>query len=205
MNELKPIPDTVWKLNFFPYDFGKIFVGALFEQGGFATVNQAYNAGCTPTTTEQILHPEKYFANETAQKVAAPTLTESNWGTVKTNRGEYHESYGEYFIQVMLGNHLSQGEAKRAATGWAADNFTYYERDNEYLFTWNIMWDSTCDADEFYVAFNNVLNSTGSTKENCTHWSVNDRFISITLNQEQKTTLIACSPNESAVLSSYFK
>lgn len=197
LRELHPsLPATISRLNYFPYDYGKIYVSALYEKGGWATVTRAYQN--PPNTTEQILYPDKYFANETAKVIAPPTIAESNWTTIRTER------YGEYFIQVMLANWLSKAEARQASAGWGGDVLTYYERGGEFLFTWNIQWDSSCDASEFYVAFHNMVNATGAVKQNCTHWYSNGRYISITWNQTSNTTLIACSTSENAVLSSYF-
>ena len=197
LKELHPsLPATISHLNYFPYNYGKIYVSALYSKGGWATVNRAYQN--PPNTTEQILYPDKYFANETAKQVAPPTIAESNWSIIRTER------YGEYFIQVMLGSWLSKAEAQQAGAGWGGDILTYYERGGDYLFTWNIQWDSNCDASEFYVAFHNIVNATGAVKQNCTHWYINGRYISITWNQTSNTTLIACSTIENAVLSSYF-
>jgi hypothetical protein len=204
LNALHPIPDTVWKLNFFPYDYGKTFVSAAYQNGGWATVNQAYQQGYPPTTTEQILSPDKYFANETAQPVQPPTLAENNWTIASNSYGQNSNSYGEYFIQVMLGNHLLTSEAQQAAAGWAGDNFTYYERGGDYLFTWNIKWDSSCDASEFYVAFHNMANAAGATDYGSCNWFANGRYLSITWNQDQNSTLIAGSNIQAPTQAVYF-
>jgi hypothetical protein len=205
LDELHPsIPSAISHLNYFPYDYGTIFIDALHKQGGWATVNQAYQLGYTPSTTEQIMHPDKYFANETAQSVSAPTLTEDTWTIVKTNYNENHNTYGEYFIQNMLGNWLNQNESQKAAAGWAGDNFTYYERGNEYLFTWNIQWDSSSDASEFYVAFHNMMNATDAAGDNSSHWSANGRYLMIEWNQNSNPILIAVSSNQTTVQESYF-
>jgi hypothetical protein len=204
LDNVHPMINTLWDLNYFPYDQGKAFVKTLYQRGGFPTVDQAYVPGYVPDTTEQILHPDKYFANVTARTVQAPTLAESNWTLAQTDRGQNHNTYGEYFIQVMLANWINQGEAQQAAAGWGGDNFTYYERGSDYLFTWNIKWDSSCDASEFYVAFNNMMNATSALKENCTDWYANGRYLSVSWNQNLNTTLIAVSTDKAAVLSSYF-
>jgi hypothetical protein len=204
LNELHPsIPSSISHLDWFPYDYGPIFIDALYKKGGWATVNQAYQH--PPNTTEQILHPDKYFANETAQQVAAPTLAENDWTKIKNDR------YGTYFIQLMLhpsddngGKWISQAEAQKAVAGWAGDNFTYYERGNDYLFTWNIKWDSSCDASEFYVTFHIMMNATGAAGDDSCHWFANGRYVMIEWNQNSNTTLIAVSTNQTAVQESYF-
>ncbi|PJF25562.1 MAG: hypothetical protein CUN53_12160, partial [Phototrophicales bacterium] len=44
----------------FPYENGLVFVLQIWRDGGWERVDAAYSA--PPTTTEQILHPEKYLA-----------------------------------------------------------------------------------------------------------------------------------------------
>jgi hypothetical protein len=204
LENVHPIADTLWDLNYFPYDQGKAFVKTLYQHGGFSTVNQAYVPGYVPETTEQILHPDKYFANETTRTVQAPTLAGSNWTLAQTDYGQNHNTYGEYFLRVMLAKWINQSEAQQAAAGWGGDNLTYYERGSDYLFTWNIKWDSSRDAGEFYTAFNNMMNATSALKENLTDWYANGRYLSLSWNQNLNTTLIAVSTDKAAVLSSYF-
>jgi hypothetical protein len=196
LNSIHLIPDAIWSLNFFPYDQGKTFVKALYENGGWKTINNAYQN--PPNTTEQILHPDKYFTNETAQKVNAPKLAEDSWTKINTN------TYGEYFVQVMLKNWLPEEQAKTVSSGWAGDNYTYYERGNDYLFTWNIKWDTSCDASDFYMYFHTMMNATGSVDYGSCNWFSNGRYLSITWNQDQNTTLIAYSPIQAATESTYF-
>jgi hypothetical protein len=196
LNELHlDLPSTISHLNYFPYDYGTPFINAIYQKGGWIRVNQAY--ANPPTTTEQVLHTDKYFANETAQQVAAPTIAENDWTRVRS------DSYGEFFIQIMLDNWLDESEAQKAAAGWSGDNFTYYERGGEFLFTWNIKWDSSYDASEFYGAFNNMLNAAGAEKES-SNWYANGRYLSITWSQDLNSTLIAASTNETALPPSNF-
>ena len=68
-------PDTLSNLDYFPYTQGETFVGALHQSGGFPTVNRAYSEGYVPSTTAQILNPELYFENVTANQVSLPNPT----------------------------------------------------------------------------------------------------------------------------------
>jgi hypothetical protein len=203
-----PIPAAVSNLNWFPYVQGKTFVTALYERGGWATVNQAYDLGYTPSSTEQILHVDKYLANETAKKVElSAALTENNWSIIRTNRGEKAESYGEYFIQNMLSNWITENQsqvAKEAAAGWGGDSFAYYERGSDFLFTWNIAWDSSKDASEFFVAFKKMVDLTGATSLGSNEWVENGRYLTLNWETSSDLTFIACSTNRSAVQPSYF-
>jgi len=185
-DEVQPsLPYTINKINRFPYHYGVEFVKALYAQGGWETVEKAYEN--PPNTTEQIMHPEKYFAQEDAQTVEAPSIT-GEWNLKKTDR------FGEYFIQVMLDNWIFTDEAEQAAEGWGGDIINYYEKDDDFLFTWNIAWDSKDDAHEFYIAFQEMMYKTSAEKHNCSYWSANGRYISIQWNE--KSTLITSSTNE---------
>ena len=186
-DEIQPeLPSTINKLNRFPYNYGVEFVKTLYEQeGAWEAVEEAY--ANPPNTTEQVMHPEKYFAQEDAQAVEAPSIT-GDWNLTKTER------YGEYFILTMLDNWIPTDDAEEAAEGWGGDNLTFYERDDEYLFTWKIVWDSTYDAQEFYSAFQQMLSKTSAQKENDNTWLAYGRYISIQRNEN--TTLIVSSDNE---------
>ena len=101
----------------------------------------------------------------------------------------------------MLSNWLKDNnqEAQQAAAGWAADNFTYYEKDNDFLFTWNITWDSVNDASEFNQAFIKMMNLTEATSIESNQWYANGRYLTLTWDQSTASTIIACSTNQTAV------
>ncbi len=182
------LPESINKINRFVYRYGVEFVKAVYEQGGWGAVDEAY--ANPPRTTEQIMHPDKYFAQEDALTVEAASVT-GDWNLTKTER------FGEYFIFVMLDKWISETEAETAAEGWGGDNFTYYERDDDFLFTWNIVWDSKDDANEFYLAFQNLMYKSSAEKHNCSYWSAYGRYISIQWNEN--STLIISSANETIV------
>jgi hypothetical protein len=56
----------------FPYTDGLRFVQTLYRQGGFAAVDAAFRS--PPQSTEQVLHPEKYTAQEAPISVPLPDL-----------------------------------------------------------------------------------------------------------------------------------
>ncbi len=190
------LPPTIDDLNRFPYKYGVEFVEALYEHGGgWEAVNEAY--ANPPNTTEQVMHPEKYFAQEDAQPAEAPSIT-GEWNLTKTER------FGEYFILVMLDKWISTSDAEKAAEGWGGDNLSYYEKEDKYFFTWNITWDSKNDAQEFYLAFQKMMDKTAeplAENENYSYWSAYGRYISIQWNEN--STLIVSSDNATIVQSSY--
>jgi len=183
------LPDSVSRLNYFPYEYGLKFVKALYAEGGWQGVNHAYEN--PPVTTEQIMHPEKYFINETSRLVEAPAVTIEDWQKMKNER------FGEYFILVMLENWLPSTEAARAAGGWGGDNFTYYERGDDYLLTWNITWDSVEDASEFVDSFQKIMRKVGAEEVDANIWKANGRKYSIIWNNI--STVIVCSTKDEVI------
>ena len=66
-------PRAIRESLIFPYLQGSEWATALFKQGGWPTVSSAFTR--LPLSTEQILHPEKYFNYERPVKVVLPDLT----------------------------------------------------------------------------------------------------------------------------------
>lgn len=183
------LPDSISRLYYFPYEYGLKFVKALYAEGGWEAVNQAYEN--PPTTTEQIMHPEKYSVNETSKETKASLIAERGWQKIKSER------FGEHFILVMLENWIPAVEAVEAAEGWGGDNFTYYEQGNDYLFTWNITWDSMEDASEFVTSFRGMMAKTGASEGKLGFWQAYGR--SLSLIWMDTSTIIVSSTNETAI------
>lgn len=182
------LPGTIDDLNRFPYRYGLEFVKILYEQGGWGAIDDAYSD--PPYTSEQIMHPEKYFSQEGTKIVDVPKVN-GDWTLVETNR------LGEYFVFVMLENWISEDDASEASNGWGGDVFSYYELDDEFFFTWNIVWDTIDDAHEFDLAFQDMMYKTSAEKHNCSYWEANGRFISIHWKGDQ--TLIVSSSDEALI------
>ncbi|MEM3406051.1 MAG: hypothetical protein QW806_05290 [Nitrososphaerota archaeon] len=159
---------------FFPYKYGENFILFLYNLGGWNKVNQAYEN--IPKSTEQILHPEKYLIYEEPIKVDGIRLNISEWSIAKT------ETYGEYFLRIMLSNWIGEDLSEKAAEGWGGDNFTFYIRENNvsnYVFFWKIVWDREEDALEFYNCFREMMNKTNSIEIIKDVWKNKNRFLSL--------------------------
>ena len=200
-------PDTLSNLDYFPYTQGEIFVGALHQSGDFAVVNRAYTAGYVPSSTAQILNPKLYFENVTAKQVSLPAPADGNWTQKQTSYGQNYNTYGEYFIEDLLGSWLPENQAQTISAAWAGDNFTYYQdggNSSSYLFVWNIQWTSSSSADTFLTAFQNIAKDNQALSEGNNQWFSNERYLSISLNATENSTFIACSTVQAAVQSADF-
>jgi hypothetical protein len=134
----------------FPYDSGLNFVMALFEQGGWEAVDQAYSD--LPQSTEQILHPEKYLdERDEPQAIDMPDL-ESALGTGWSQLDS--DVLGELNMRIYLETFVDEAEATTAAEGWDGDRYVYLKNtDGEKLLVLHSVWDSIGDAAEFFNAY----------------------------------------------------
>jgi len=139
-------------LSDFIYDTGEKFVLALWQKGRWAQVNKAYDN--LPLSTEQILHPEKYIAEEQPVSMAVPNLLPtlgSGWTLVES------DSLGEFMTYLMLaygadtGAQIPQKDALTASAGWGGDHYLVYESSTggQLLLSAEWSWDTNQDATEF--------------------------------------------------------
>jgi len=127
----------------FPYASGLNFVGELYRSGGFALVNRVF--GHAPTSTEQVLHPERYLAGDTPALVPVPAVPE---GYQAVAAG----TVGELLTRLALSACVKTSDAIRAAEGWGGDAFQIVEKDNLGGLLWATTWDTLEDAEEFESA-----------------------------------------------------
>lgn len=121
----------------FPYAVGPSFVRALLDAGGPGRVDEAFRQ--PPTTTEQLLHPERYLSGEGPVGVAAPAAD----GTV-IDEG----SLGELFLVLTLDETAKRETARRAAAGWGGDRYVVWARGRQSCLRWTIAMDTPADAAE---------------------------------------------------------
>ncbi len=132
----------------FPYFQGMLFCVALAAKDGWQSVHKAYQS--PPTSTEQIMHPDKYTEAERdePQTVIMPDLTDiigSPWKHLGGN------CLGEFQASVML-KRVRNGA--RAAAGWDGDRYEIYSGPDGRLGVVLVsVWDSEKDAQEFAAAY----------------------------------------------------
>lgn len=136
-----PLPDAPPVLRdqlTLPYAIGHPFVRALVERSGWEKVKEAWSR--PPESTEQVLHPERYFAGEAPRPVSLPAPP-------KGGRAIDEGVLGEAFVRTLLGE---GGEA--AAEGWGGDRFEVWDVSGRTLLQWAVRWDSAAEAQEFWNA-----------------------------------------------------
>ncbi len=139
----------------FPYTQGVLFVSSIWSRGGWKAVDGVF--GRLPASTEQVLHADKYAANE--QPVSVPLDAASiakrlgpGWTATPA------DTLGEFQIGSWLrargvtgaGGGVS-GDA--AAAGWGGDRYALIDGPNgAYALVLLTTWDTPTDATEFSTA-----------------------------------------------------
>src|ERR1044072_1110133 len=136
----------------FPYEQGTQWCTSLYGRGGWARISQAFTE--LPQSTEQILHPEKYFKREAPIKIEmmdVSRLLGSNWKRVD------YDVNGEWSYYLILAEFLkAESVSKRAAAGWGGARYAVYTRGTnpgDVFIAQLTAWDSESDAVEFFDAY----------------------------------------------------
>ena len=144
-------PPLLTETFIFRYRDGARFVEAVRRRGGERAVDNLFLH--PPASSEQILHPEKYFANELPRRAELneESFAAEGWHMTAST------PLGEIGIRGLLMNGVSERDAVRAAAGWGGDCAYLFERARHApLFIWRTVWDKREDAQEFYHAYNDV-------------------------------------------------
>jgi hypothetical protein len=148
---LLSMPPILRESLLFPYTLGLGFVQGLQSSGGWDAVNAAF--ADPPTSTEQVLHPDKYVAHEKPLpvEIAADLATRLGAGW----KVALQDTFGELEMQVWLKQNsaISSATAIDAAAGWGGDRVAVLDGPNG---RWGVVlrtvWDTNADAAAFESA-----------------------------------------------------
>lgn len=112
-----------------------------------------------PQSTEQILHPEKYYLDidlpTTVTLVSLSDVLGAGW------EKKYENTLGEMALKILFEQYLTPEEgitAADAAAGWDGDRYALYkDRVGHSFIVWESVWDSSLDADQAAKALAKVL------------------------------------------------
>lgn len=180
-------PSILTRELMFPYEQGQAFVQAIARAGdNWDAVNEAYLN--PPTTTEQIIHPEKYLAGEGATEVTAPAITNAladEWSLL------WDVTLGEYYLREHLYTRLSWVDASSAAAGWGGDQLQLVQHaDGSLAWTLDLVWDTAEDADEFLAAYEQAMEARfggGADQAGC--WADDQSAVCLTIDQDGLITV----------------
>jgi len=147
--------ETWGRLQVFPYREGRQFVEALFQNGGWEVVNRAYVD--PPRSTELVLHPERYLAEERdlPTVVFVPELS----GTLGVSWTLHlRDTLGEFSLGLYLAQTLPEEAVWPAVEGWDGDTLVVWEHeDGDRVRVWRTIWDTTAEAADFERALVTVV------------------------------------------------
>lgn len=180
----------------FPYINGMAFVESLRQRGGWAMVNAAFKN--PPRSTEQVLHPEKYFQKDEPAAVQWTELPHSigGWRMIEQN------TCGELIISVMFENMLPDGmDYKIPSAGWGGDRYRIYEKGGKHFLVWYTVWDRNQDANEFLQYYINLLKRkypsvvwTNTTPRKAYLGRVGEDHVYIAINGKDVLVIEKCPP-----------
>ena len=121
-----------------PYTVGLEFARALYARSGWSGLQEAFAR--PPESTEQALHPEKYFERERPRPVELAYVPSGGRVIAEGVLGE-----------MLLGSLLGDG-ASAAVAGWGGDAYTAFDVSGRTLVLSRSVWDSPADLREFLEA-----------------------------------------------------
>jgi hypothetical protein len=161
-------PAVIRESMLFPYQEGLRFVRALYQRGGWAAVDRAYRD--PPTSTEQLLHPERYLTDrDQPQAVTVPNLSGRLGGGWRPG---VEVSFGELDARLLLQGELQVATAESAAEGWDGGRLRTFQQGNRTALALRTVWDSSAEATQFCGAmsgwargrFGSATRSAGSLR-----------------------------------------
>lgn len=147
-SQLPDVPDVLRTALAFQYQAGAAFVAMAFTRGGWPAVDDVYRD--LPASSEQILHPARYFDHRD------PPIAIALAGTEDLEVGGWtrsvEDTLGEVDIRVLARRGFDPLRADAIADGWGGDRLRALARGDDVLVVWLTAWDTVADAVDFAAA-----------------------------------------------------
>lgn len=153
-SRLMNAPYFIQQTLLFPYLQGIEFVTEAIKRKGPLRADDIFRD--VPRSTEQILHPEKYFVER--DNPTSLVLSDYSGKLGPEWRLAYTNVLGEYAIRLLFEEQLGERKASVAAAGWDGDRYALYRRDtSSYWLYWESVWDTQDDAEEFFTTLQDLV------------------------------------------------
>jgi hypothetical protein len=127
----------------FSWRRGAVFALTQYTMG---KLDQAYAR--PPSSTEQVLHPAKYAADE--KPIAIDPAAVVEFLAAKDYKPVYRTVLGELGVALVLETHFPREDLAAVSEGWGGDLFEVFEKEGAPpLVVWLTEWDGEEDAIEF--------------------------------------------------------
>ncbi|MBC7813069.1 MAG: hypothetical protein H7175_18070 [Burkholderiales bacterium] len=185
----------------YPYLAGAEFVAALYGRGGWAAVDGAYVD--LPQSTEQILHPDRYFAGD--EPIAVTLRPDDTDYTAALGEGwslVWDRTMGEFYLREYLDTQLAGRSARMAAEGWGGDRYLIFHNEETGGLAWVVrfVWDTPEDAAEFaeaFAEFGNTRFEAEKTELSDDCWTSDAEALCI-VDEGENGHLLAFAPSQAA-------
>ena len=139
-------PEFLTQSLLFPYESGLAFAQALFEQGGWEAVNEAYSLMVgLPGSIEQIITPADY-QRDLPREVPIPDLDLTGYTLERTS------VWGEAGFRIILDQVLGTDAAAVAGDGWGGDSYRQWFDGTNAAFLLVFEGDTDDDVEELRQA-----------------------------------------------------
>jgi hypothetical protein len=172
---LPDVPALMLDRSDFQYRAGTRFVLRSTNSSDWSLVNRLYTH--PPLSTEQVLHPEKYFETpDPPSRIDLGNLSalfSSEWKEIE------NDTLGELLVRCLFNQRLGPTRAAAISAGWDGDRFVAYRNGDHVAFIWATIWDSSADAREFYEGYQELLShkSTSLPKDSHVYIERRDRTV----------------------------
>jgi hypothetical protein len=122
--QLQELPHYLQRELAFPYVEGLAFVCDLYTEGGWDAVDAAYSR--PPTSSDQILFPERYRAREQASDPSDSESLEDPWH--KQLSSSFGAAELEWLVEAPGGDTGEATDARAAAQAWGGGELTLWTR-----------------------------------------------------------------------------
>lgn len=144
--EAANVPSILKRSVVSPYVDGLAFVNWARRRGGWAGVDSIWRD--PPTTTEQLLHPDKHLAREQAESVPVPSPRAAGPGEVM-----YRDVLGEQSLRILFEEWMPRRSAIESASDWAGDRLAVFRDGERFALAWHVRYDSEAAAKRGAEAF----------------------------------------------------
>ena len=148
----------------FPYTQGMLFQQALVEKMGKAAFSEVFLR--PPETTQQILHPERYFEHPRRVRLPLPAFPSK-----RDYRGFTDGELGELDNSILLRQYASDREADAIAPGWRGGTFRLFARKHDppdwrkMVLAYVSEWSGAAQARQYFELYQKVLAGKWKTCE----------------------------------------
>lgn len=160
------LPPSIMRQMLAPYTLGMTFVqrgnAMNWMASGFPVedINNLYSS--PPLSSEQILHPEKYWDADQRDDPILVTMGEVGAAMGSGWSAGLSDVLGELNIAVMVGAKTPSPDdpealmglswTNRAARGWGGDRYQLWRKGDRSVTLLSTVWDSELDAEQFVAA-----------------------------------------------------